>query len=527
MSKSLAVVNENQAKLLLVCDRLPKFELPPHFAQILVICQLNDLDMDMPPSTFPTIFIPSCLPSAGIQNLPLSTSALNLHSEGGYNRHAPTCQRKENSSGSAVLEAGMLLYMEPPPKLVFYPELDARKCLLDLNNPLNPFSPKSKLIKVNFFNKDVAECVNNFGLTIHSNFVDLDRVVKDILSIVYDQLPTITGDERVPPLALIRLARGRKTTTISKVFDNDAAELLRLMFLDRRGRYLVFTCHYPVSVETDTVMSSTFMGKSPSPRGLLTVDMPLIRTLSHLNELRNMSQKCLALTEERAAWLGYIPSLVFCSMNGTGITPSNRFRQSDIVVDRDQKLYVLKRFVDESLTGNRDPVVDQYYSAFQIVGKDYKLERHLNSKHHSGLEWECIVKVAIILQMLCAHWFGDGGPFNMVPSGIKPALAFHTLSEECVTVEEASRYMAHIVADYSIPTLIYVDSENETFPDTVGFLTKKESHQWRSCTNPSTSGRRETQRELKTGWTYLTPTEVRSFLGHSLLLAMPRDMLQE
>mmetsp|Transcript_11190 Transcript_11190/g.15423 ORF Transcript_11190/g.15423 Transcript_11190/m.15423 type:complete len:127 (+) Transcript_11190:432-812(+) len=68
--------------------------------------------------------------------------------------------------------------------------------------------------------------------------------------------------------------------------DTDARQLLREMFLDKAGRYLAFTSHFPVSVDA----------------------------ASSLSELRGMSVACEALTEDSAAWLGYIPSLVFCTM---------------------------------------------------------------------------------------------------------------------------------------------------------------------------------------------------------------------
>ena len=157
--------------------------------------------------------------------------------------------------------------------------------------------------------------------------------------------------------------------------ENDAAQLLREMFLDKRGRFLVFTSHFPVSIEGDAAQAIDLLAKSanvpPSLRGISTVNMSLGNTLT---ELRAMSTACEALTEETAAWLAYIPSLIYCSMNDTGIhgvvTPSMRFKQMNIIVEPGKKLDTLKRFVEELLSGQRDPEVARYYGAFASVGAD-------------------------------------------------------------------------------------------------------------------------------------------------------------
>jgi hypothetical protein len=152
--------------------------------------------------------------------------------------------------------------------------------------------------------------------------------------------------------------------------DRDFAQLLRTMFLDRAGRYLVFTCHYPVSI-AGIYQAVDFLGKSNDPssqRGLLTVNMSLAPDLS---SLRGMSIECEALTEESAAWLGYIPSLVYCTESYKGIhgivTPSKRFIDSNIEVPLGRKEEVLKAFVEELLFRQRSNLVSEYYKAFATV----------------------------------------------------------------------------------------------------------------------------------------------------------------
>jgi hypothetical protein len=101
--------------------------------------------------------------------------------------------------------------------------------------------------------------------------------------------------------------------------DSDAAKLLREMFLDRAGWYFLFTSHVLVSIEAYEYVADSFLSTvaySPSSlRCIITVDMSVA---GGLDELRNMSKVCEGLTEERAAWLGYMPSLIYSLKNYVG-----------------------------------------------------------------------------------------------------------------------------------------------------------------------------------------------------------------
>ena len=277
----------------------------------------------------------------------------------------------------------------------------------------------STLIIPAVLTKAISECVNTFLSEFEHPVVDMDRVLNDIVEIVHTQIALSTSDKyRVPPLVLMRFARGGKTFTISKTFDKlkeqgrvspilisfngsgeqafrrregetqseailrliaaqlsdysvvdarqlvadravldvclgdnvvllidelnnlgtaldaEAAELLRTMFLDRPGRFLAFTSHVPVSIEPDLQLAkaSSFIGSSSvipvSLRGVSIVNMS---SANSLNDLRSMSRACEELTEEQAAWLGYIPSLIYCTMNDKGrlgaVSPKQRFQQ--------------------------------------------------------------------------------------------------------------------------------------------------------------------------------------------------------
>jgi len=351
----------------------------------------------------------------------------------------------------------------------------------------------------------------------------------------------------------------------------------------------VFTAHFPVSIEgEDAVLrESDFLGRPvanvpASLRGVSRVNMSLGR---RLDELRNMSVECEGMTEERAAWLGYIPSLIYCVMNDTGkygaVQPSDRFKQMDISVDPGEELNILKRFVRELLSGQRDPLVARYYGALSSVGANSlvsyplcyvkeiftqlnisgavavllqifsKLESNLNSKH-SGLAWECTVEVAIILRMMEAHWSGSQGPFELVPEETKFDLAFRTLPDECNTIENARVRMDTMIAQYTSPILIYVVSANACYPEVEGFVVytngslnsaKIVGFQMKTAdvkprhamsTEIISEGAvlirgrvlAKRPRDPREGWRYMTSAQVREFLGNSLLLAMPREWLQ-
>jgi hypothetical protein len=171
---------------------------------------------------------------------------------------------------------------------------------------------------------------------------------------------------------------------------------------------------------------------------------------------------------------------------------------------------------------------------------------------HSGLAWECTVEVAIILRMLDAQSSKSAGPFGLVPKKTKFALDFRTLPDECDTLENARGLMDTMIAEYESPTLIYVGTTNARFPDVEGFVVYTSSSatakivgfQMKSgdikprnsiSLDVITDGAvlirghavAKNPREPKSGWKYWTSEEVRSFLGNSLLLAMPRGWLQD
>eukprot|EP00981_Chlorochromonas_danica_P007939 scaffold1914_cov147-Ochromonas_danica.AAC.1 len=265
--------------------------------------------------------------------------------------------------------------------------------------------------------------------------------------------------------------------------DEEAAALLRHLFLDIPGRYLVFTSHYPVSIEANGLRTLDVMGRQrekASNRGIITVDMSLAH---ELDELRGMSSCCEGLTEEEAAWLGYIPSLVYCSKNDAGhhdgciVTPRRRFWQMNITILIEKKAEVLRFFIRELMSGYRNPTVSRYYASFLSVDENsmiyssatrdseqpfasFKLKAqrpglgvHSSSGYH--------IANATCSLGLCI--FG-------LDSEVNPDLEFVTLPDECDTLEGAREFMNEKVEKCTKHILIYVSSANARYPSMECFV---------------------------------------------------------
>ena len=132
------------------------------------------------------------------------------------------------------------------------------------------------------------------------------------------------------------------------------------------------------------------------------------------------------------------------------VSHSMRFAKMDISVERDHKLDVLKQFVGELLSGQRDPVVTRYFGAFASLGANCHILRE-------------------IFLLSYPRWLGLRGPFELL--GVQPSLDFRTIPDEYNTLRSSARkFMYGIVVDYKSPTLIYVVSANACFPAVEGFL---------------------------------------------------------
>jgi len=364
--------------------------------------------------------------------------------------------------------------------------------------------------------------------------------------------------------------------------DSDAARLLRRMFLDKAGRYLVFSSHHPINMQSFD--ASTFIGNSStvgpsSLRGVLAVNMSRASGEDDFINLRCMGKHCEALTHATAAWYGYVPSLIYTTMIEGFLTPKMRFDLSRKAVQTEHAVTLLHDFVQELLEGNRHDSVAAYYQAWASVGVDYKLSYPLCYVKcilevlklvdsmipfliqllekaqvyvpiaESGLDWEATVQLAVCLRILHACWFNAAGPFGISPIQSGLQADFRTLPPHFKSVKQAAFAMKKIAKEYAVPTLIYFDNSNAKFEEVEGYVMyttgDHASVKIRGFQAKRTSqlpkkafsqhfinegavllrGLPKPPAKVLQGWTYYTTGEVRDFIGTSLQLAMPRDLL--
>ena len=485
------------------------------------------------------------------------------------------------------------------------------------------------------------------------NFVDFERVVDYACEVSKAMLPRCTSEDfRVPPFALVRLARGGKTATASAVFGNsgfkrldksdrkvilrsiaaqlmgcapadvvvptteeldaalgdkpvlliideinklnggklneDSRALLRELFLDKPGRYLLFTSHIWMNLD-----ASQFNGKSPrgSIRGVATTDMSLAHSL---DELRNMAPEFTSLTADRAGWYGYIPSLVLTAGRDAGrlaiTTPVMRYGHevSSIEINPNNALKVLHCFVHELLTGKREAAVAKYFQGFQIFLETdtlarvayplcyvmcvldtlnltpgtvsllktlRKLESQLDSTS-DGMMWESVVHMAIVLRCMHAQSFGTMGPFDMADLNARPELRCLSLPDSYRTLAAAKILIDKEVEKIRQSTFLHVTAIYSKFEivdgivvycngkagagrliRTQGYLCKDDKTLHVTELKPVSAklisdgvklinrqGIENPSAELPEGWQYVTQGEIGGLLGVSLQLALPRKI---
>ena len=275
-----------------------------------------------------------------------------------------------------------------------------------------------------------------------------------------------------------------------ETLDKEATEMLCEMFLDRPGRYLVFTTHVRMTLDNltrpDAGSTTTISGSNKSnsnKRGIVTVNMSLANNLKELQLLPG----CETLTPSQASWYSYIPSLVYTTMMNNYNTPELRIQQTMNIIDSTRKLTIIKRFVKELLSGEPDILVSKYFDQFNNLGNDFKvsyplcyikgifekfreyypdlkvvigiidkIQMYEERTVRSDFYWHDIIKLAIVLRCLDASLNEIEGPFKILPAGIKPALQFITLPSGIMNIKQATRMINIEVNKYNNPTLFFI-----------------------------------------------------------------------
>ena len=348
----------------------------------------------------------------------------------------------------------------------------------------------------------------NFGRRAEESYLDalmrliatqlVDVPAKDAGNIVCDETALLKHiDETSKGMRVVLLID--ELNSLCSPVDLATSVFLKDHFLDAANRYLVYSTHVPMEVDSH---SSSMEPRQGSRRGYKTVHLP---KSYELKDLRKMSEECSSLNECEAALYGGIPSLIYSSMSPDAESPKDRFTREmrNMKFDKDLPLSLLKEFVRSILTGN--PISDDRFDRFSDFSKDKKhvwplcyiacmanqfttvpevaspcvalvklidinLAAH-TEQIRTGKAWEVIVKVAVILRCLDAQLNQRSNPFGVIPLS-RPA--FQTIvvqmDEQVETLDAAREFIKARLVKRTSPTLFVFTPRYPTFPDLDGFV---------------------------------------------------------
>lgn len=350
----------------------------------------------------------------------------------------------------------------------------------------------------------------------------------------------------------------------------EVVDFLKQHFLDKAGRYLVFTSHVPLNTDeiSNYKLAPYYPTSTPSPRGVVTVHQPHSIELEHLRAMPG----CQSLTSAEVAIYGGIPSLIYSAKGHDAYTPRQRFLSQHIEIVSDKQTAVLGWFIRQVL-GDDDGVISaesahftQFYSFASIPTANEAwwpmcyiscilnlfpvlrtlpfaelVEIHLNSaasRVASGVDWELIVQAALMLRCIDAKINGTTGPFDIAERGVFPDVECHTLVGEITTLDQAHSAIITKLKDVKRPTIILFACSYADFPDYDGFIAYASPSRPRIFGHQEKRGRAYPKRPAPAGdwinkslhlrgiapakanqlrgWVYLSRMEILHLLGSSL-----------
>jgi hypothetical protein len=279
--------------------------------------------------------------------------------------------------------------------------------------------------------------------------------------------------------------------------DRNAAHLLQDLFLRKKNRYLVFTSHYRMNI--DPLASNGI--ESESDPGVETIVHPVFTDLSILRKM----PRCESINAATVALYGGIPSLIYSVRALNELNPKVRFENAglgaQLLNDGVDMSSLLSQFVKAVITGVRNPNLKKFEQFAIITATSIKwpicyikcilglfvetdatrfiLDEciHLESqasKTGGGLDWECIINIALGFRCLHAKFFdGSGSPFNIVPDGENPRVLAITLPDDIRSIEVAKKYILRFVVSsipMTIPALVLATPAYSSFPIVDGFV---------------------------------------------------------
>jgi hypothetical protein len=136
--------------------------------------------------------------------------------------------------------------------------------------------------------------------------------------------------------------------------DGFGARFLRDEFLDKKNRYLVYTSHVLMNIDSvEQGFSSSIpatIGISsvpPSSRGYKSITLPLSYDIERLRRLPD----CNALTKSEISLCGAIPSLIYSIKSLHDISLKERFDLAKLSIASENQNIVLEIFTEEIMNG--------------------------------------------------------------------------------------------------------------------------------------------------------------------------------
>ncbi len=285
--------------------------------------------------------------------------------------------------------------------------------------------------------------------------------------------------------------------------DPRASDLL-MRILDRSGYFVVFTSHVPMTVSAGGAGLAKNYVVPASDRAVITVPLPFCTDVSTLSRMFSNREPHLQVTPSEVSMYLGIPSLIYVTKRHNEDPPAARFARQRITVEKEEALKVLQSFVSEVLTGQQDP--HERSTRFYLFGQMPQevqiqwpicyiacildmpvfnlcldMQGTVNrlavqaERTESGLDWEMVVQIAILLQSLNAkvNRSRGRGPFGIVDDGQCECVTTREFPVTVITVEAANAYIKDELAACNPGTILVATSKYGKFPDYDGMVAYK------------------------------------------------------
>lgn len=398
---------------------------------------------------------------------------------------------------------------------------------------------------------------------------------EDVFDAYLDQQTRYQSSSSVPFVMLFD-----ELNVVGAPLSPTASKMLQRLFL-RKNRYLVFSTHVPFSLSANETFGQVNMKSVVSWSSFIDVRVVKMPHCTDMSELRKMEQR-EALTGHEATIYGGIPALIYCARNHRN-SPSRRFLQawgaiSKVFLRDDNVLRLLIEFLTAAFTGERndtDPRLHFFYQ-FGTVPEQTKVRwplcylseilsvlkpsdggvRKVINEIHSlcsrsipvfasmvetGLDWQCVVEVAVLLRALEAWLMKTDHPFLPSLSEVK-LIQFVTMPDDIQTLKQARKLITNL--PHRDSHLVVVRSSFAKFPLFDGFVVgmlptgsvvtgyqvKLGRRTPRSPVPSWVNGGgllvrglapSSTRDKRPSGWTFMNRSEIETFLGYSLASLYP------